>query len=333
MGVAPLCERRDSAKVWGDNDVISWSTSDIAGIHLGDSHITAARVVKKGEGPLVITHAGWVPYDVSAPEKDIAGMVKNLWRAIHMPTNMVCASLRSSAMVMRYFKMPSMTAAELKSALTLQAEEAMQLTRDKLSVDWHIQKPMRGNTVPGFLRVEGVLAAAPIKDVSRQLAILAMAGLDAVIVDVRAMAVANLYQVLDNSGGESSVCLVNMSPHSADVIVMRKMGGVYPYTVFCRASTWEQSPGFLAENIRDVLKYSEFKLDWDSVRRILLTGEVPGQAEFIDHLRADLKLPVEMWDPLAAMTVRGQRMTDRLAESPANASLLVPSLGLAIRRS
>ncbi len=313
--------------------MISWSISDIAGIHLGDSHITATRVVTKGKDRPIITHAGWIPYDASAPEKDIAAILKSFWRSARIPTKMVCASLRSPAMVMRYFKIPAMSPAELKAALTLQAEEALQLTRDKLSVDWHIQNRPTGGAAIGNPMVDGILAAAPVKDVERQLAILTLAGLDPVIVDVRAMAVANLFLSLDDQAGESSVCLVNMTPHSADVIVIRKLGGLYPYTAFCRASTWEQSPGFLSENIRDVLKYSEFKLDWDSVKRVLLTGEVPEPKEFIEHLRKDLNLPVEVWNPLAAMTVRDHRVKDRLAESVASASLLVPSLGLALRRA
>ncbi len=236
-------------------------------------------------------------------------------------------------MVMRYFKIPAMSSAELKSALTLQAEEALQLTRDKLSVDWHVQKKAPGSLVAGNPMIEGILAAAPVKDVERQLSILTLAGLDPVIVDVRAMAVANLFMLLDDHAGEASVCLVNMTPHSADVIVIRKLGGIYPYTVFCRASTWEQSPGFLCENIRDVMKYSEFKLDWDSAKRVLLTGEVPEPKEFIEQLRKDLNVPVEVWNPLTALTISDPRVKDLLAGSAASASLLVPALGLATRRS
>ncbi|MEI6788808.1 MAG: pilus assembly protein PilM [bacterium] len=313
--------------------MISWSTSDIAGIHLGDTHITAARVVLKGTELPVITHVGWVPYDAAASEKNIALVLKNFWRTIRMPTQMVCASLRSPAMVMRYFKIPAMSSAELKSALTLQAEEALQLTRDKLSVDWHVQKKAPGSLVAGNPMIEGILAAAPVKDVDRQLSILTLAGLDPVIVDVRAMAVANLFMLLDDHAGEASVCLVNMTPHSADVIVIRKLGGIYPYTVFCRASTWEQSPGFLSENIRDVMKYSEFKLDWDSAKRVLLTGEVPESGAFIEHLRKDLNVPVEVWNPLTALTISDSRVKDALAKSTASASLLVPALGLATRRA
>ena len=312
--------------------MISWSTSDIAGIHLGDTHITASRVIQKGTELPVITHVGWVPYDAAASEKDIALVLKNFWRTTRMPTQMVCSSLRSSAMVMRYFKIPAMSLAELKSTLTLQAEEALQLTRDKMSVDWHVQKRSQGDSVAGNPMIEGILAAAPVKDVERQLSILSLAGLDPVIVDVRAMAVANLFILLDDHAGEASVCLVSMTPHSADVIVIRKLGGIYPYTVFCRASTWEQSPGFLSENIRDVLKYSEFKLDWDSAKRVLLTGEVPESGAFIEQLRKDLNVPVEVWNPLEAMTIKDHRVKELLAESTTSSKLLVPSLGLALRR-
>ena len=235
-------------------------------------------------------------------------------------------------MVMRYFKMPAISASEMKAALTLQAEEALQLTRDKVAVDWHVQEWTRGGgEVPPV--IQGILAAAPVKDVERELSILTLAGLDPVIVDVRAMAVANLFLSLDDQAGESSVCLVNMTPHSADVIVLRKLGGLYPYTVFCRASTWAQSPGFLGENIRDVLKFSEFKLDWDSVKRVLLTGEVPEDTTFIDQLRSALTMPVEVWNPLAGMNLRDQSVREMLAESPANSALLVPALGLALRRA
>ncbi len=311
--------------------MISWSTSDIAGIHLGDSHVSAVRILLKGQKVPTITHAGWEPYDSGAAEKDIAGVVRGLWKSLRMPTRMVSSSLRSSSMVMRYFKIPVMSDRDLKSALALMAEEALQLPKAKLSVDWHIEvRPPKKET--GNVMVEGLLAAAPIKDVERQLTILSLAGLDPVIVDIRAMAVANLFQALDDRAGESAVCLVNMAPHSADVVVMRKLGGVYPYTVFCRASTWGQSPGFLAENIRDVLKYSEFKLDWDGVKRVVLTGEVPENGDFLESLRTELRLPVEVWNPINDMAVQSQGVKDQLAKNPVDAAKLVPALGLALRR-
>lgn len=310
--------------------MISWSTNNLAGIHLGDTHVTALRATLKAKGLPFVTHAGWRPYDSKASEKEIAAVVRTLWHDIKMPTRMVCSSLRSPSMIMRYFKVPSMSESELRSALTLQAEEAMHLTREKLSVDWHVEG--RAAVKTGGAMVEGILAAAPTQDVDRQLEVLRLAGLDPVIVDIRSMAVANLFLRLDNKAGEASVCLVNLSPHSADVVVMRKLGGVYPYTVFCRASTWGEAPGFLGENIRDVLKYSEFKLDWDGVKRVLLTGEVPANGGFLETLRKDLGMPVEIWNPWDEGVGRTDRVKALLDGASEGAPMLVPALGLALRR-
>ncbi len=311
--------------------MIGWSISDIAGVHMGDSHITAARLFVKGKDMPVVTHAGWIPYDPSASEKDIAGILKTLWRSARMPTRLVCASLRSSATVMRYFKVPLMAAAELESALMLQAEEALQLDRGNVSVDWHIQERVRGTPAEKHVMIEGVLYAAPAKDVERQLSIMAQAGLDPVIVDMRAMAVANLYAMVMSGKEEETVCLVNLAPHSADVIILSK-GGIYPYTVFCRASTWEESPAFLCENIRDVIKYGEFKLDWDHPRQVLLTGHAMVNSDFVAKVQEGITIPVAAWDPLQSLNLKSGRVKHMLDSDPDNAAMLVPSLGLAMRR-
>ena len=309
--------------------MISWSTSDIAGIHFGDTHITVARVKCDRSGRLVITHAGWTPWDSRESEKKCAAEVRELWRKTKIPTKMVCSSLRSASLVMRYFRMPYMSALELESALGLQAEEALQLPKDQVAVDWYVHggKAGAGNAI-----IEGILSAAPLKDVTHQLSILSMAGLDPVIVDIRALAVANLYLDLGGLNDAVPTCVVSLTPHSADIIMMGKEGKIYPYTVFCRASTWEQEPAFLSENIRDVLRYSEFKLDWPRAQRILLTGQVPTAPAFVEGVKEMLKLEVELWNPLDKVDVKTQDVKDLLAADPAGAAMLGVSLGLAIRR-
>jgi Tfp pilus assembly PilM family ATPase len=323
--------------------VLSWSTSDVAGVNFGDGHITVARLRGNNGGPFEVTHAGWAEYDSSAPEQAIAATVKALWRKAGLPTTTVVASLRSSALVVRYFKYPSMPEAELRSALQLQAEECLQLTQDELVVDCLINKGAAlkdGSRVAGEM-IEGVLAAAPSKDVDRVLNILHMAGLDTIVLDVRAVAVANLYATLAEKREESTVCVVNLSPHSADVIVLSKTGGLYPHTVFCRASTWAESPAFLCENIRDVMKYSEFKLDWEPVRRVFLTGDMPirgnigsqlADGDFLASIQAGLKLPVETWNPLKHLVLKTKGIRELIEGHPADAARLTPCLGLALRR-
>ncbi len=336
--------------------MISWSTADVAGVNFGDSHITVARLRGKGSGPFEVSHAGWATYDSAASEQDIASAIRALWRTARIPTKAVVASLRSSALVVRYFKYPSMSEEDLRSALDLQAEECLQLPRNELVVDCHINKgtvPQAGRRVEGAM-TEGILAAAPAKDVDRTLSILRMAGLDPIILDVRALAVANLYATLARPSEDPTICVVNLSPHSADVIVVSKSGGIYPHTVFCRASTWGESPAFLCENIRDVMKYTEFKLDWEPVRRVILTGDVPTQGvagsvpaspekttatmavspstgDFVTGIQARVRLPVETWNPLGSLLLKSKGIRALLESSPKSAAMLVPSLGLALR--
>lgn len=316
------------------DDVISWSTKDVAGVNFGDSHITVARLRGGAGGAYQVTHAGWRAQDPSAPEAELAAAVKALWRDARLPTSSVVASLRSPSLVVRYFKYPAMSEAELHAALRLQAEECLQAPADDLAVDCHINSGcvLSGKAGGNEKPIEGIMAAAPLRDVKRVLDVLFMAGLDPVILDVRAVAVANLYATLAGRREESSVCVVSLSPHSADVIVLSKSGGIYPHTVFCRASTWEESPSFLCENVRDVMKYSEFKLDWDPVRRVVLTGEIPASGAFAQAVQGAIGLPVEVWNPLSRLQFATRRVKDALESSPVNAGMLAPSLGLALRR-
>jgi Tfp pilus assembly PilM family ATPase len=314
-----------------ENDVISWSTSDVAGVNFGDSHITVARLRGQGGGPFEVTHAGWGAYDPGASEEVIAAAIKSLWRKTRLPTTTVVASVRSAALVVRYFKYPSLTEHELQSALELQAEECLQVEGDQLVVDCHINRREVAKE-SGRKSIEGVLAAAPSKDVDRLLNILSLAGLDPIILDVRSMAIANLYAALVARKDDATVCVVNVAPHSADVVVLPKSGAIYPHTVFCRASTWGESPTFLCENIRDVMKYSEFKLDWEPVQRVVLTGEMPSQSDFMAKIQAGTKIPVEWWDPLGAVSVRSESVRRLVAAEPEHAGMLVSSLGLALRR-
>lgn len=316
-----------------ERDVIGWSTVDVAGINFGDSHITAARVRKTVGGAREVTHAGWGEYDSSAPEPKVAEALRALWRKTGLPTTTVVASLRSASLVVRYFKYPGMPQDELRSALRLQAEESLQMTGDQLVVDCHLNVGSgsaagQGGGAP----IEGVMAAAPLKDVQRMLNILFLAGLDPIILDVRSMAVANLYVALARTGDDSPVCVVNLAPHSADLIVLSRTGAIYPHTVFCRSSTWRESPAFLCENIRDAIRYSEFKLDWPQVERIVLTGDMPANGEFVAKIRQGVDKPVEIWNPLSGLTLKAGGVRELLTSNPVNAAMLAPCLGLALRR-
>lgn len=310
--------------------MINWSTKDIAGIEFGDRYIAAVRVRGRGKGSFVLTHAGYVDYDSASEPKVIAEAVKALWKKTRMPTRTVCASLRSGSLAMRYFSLPPMTEKELKRSLQLKAEEALQLTGNDVVVEWHLNAPSK---TEGVQSLTGLLIAAPTRDVERELDVLYEAGLDPVILDVRALAMANLFEVLEDGGGTAPVCLVNLSPHSADVMIRRGVAEIYPHSIYCRASTWIESPSFLAENIRDVVRYSEYKLGWAPVRQVVLSGSIPCDSVFLGVLKESLGMDLRYWDPVSGLDRKSSEVKALLDGKDYPAGLLAPSLGLALRRS
>lgn len=310
--------------------MINWSTKDIAGIEFGDRHIAVVRVREKAKGALVMTHAGTVDYDSSAAPKVISEAVRQLWKQARVPTRTVCASLRSGSQALRFFNLPPMTVPELKRSLQLKAEEALQIPGSDVVVEWHLNPTRPGE---GVKAMSGLLAAAPVSDVERELEVLYAAGLDPVILDVRPLAVANLFEVMGESGMDRALCLVNLSQHAADVMIRRPSGELYPHAIYCRASTWEEAPGFLAENIRDVIRYSEYKLGWESVTQVVFTGAIPGKEGFLAMLKEALKVEVRCWSPVTAVARKSRAVAAFLAEDPARAGLLTAALGLALRRS
>jgi len=311
--------------------MISWSTSDVAGLEFGDTHVAAVRLQGRPGGALELSHAGWIECLPGARPREVAAAIRELWRTARIPTRMVCSALRSAALVMRYFKVPAMSDAELGAALALQAEEALQLGRDQFMLDWHVGRSAEAAPGDAPFR-EGLLTAAPASDVKRQLEILHAAGLDPVIVDVRALAVANLYNALEAETNGAPVCLVHLTPHSADVVVRRDRDVAYPHTVYCRTTTWEESVPFLGENIRDVLLYSQYKLDWPSAEKVVLTGQLPAAAPLDAELPRLLDLPVETWRPVARLPRVARRVQDLLDQDASMEGRLVSGLGLALRR-
>lgn len=312
--------------------MINWSTSDIAGIEFGDTHVAVARLREKASGSFLVTHAGWENYEPAAPLMAKAGVIKQLWKRIRMPTRTVCAALRSSSMVVRSFSVPAMTEEELKGVLSLQAEEALQLSRQEIVVEWIVNHTANApdESVKG---ITGIYAAAPVKDVEEQLELLHAADLDPVILDIRALAVANLRAALKGAdAADYPLCLVNLSPHAADIILQQKPGVIYPHTVYCRASTWDDTPEFLVENIRDVLRYGEYKLGWTPINRVVLAGQVREGSVLQTKVCEALNLEVQLWEPWEECLELSRSVKRLLSrDCIGDGGILVPAFGLGLR--
>ena len=311
-----------------------FSREDVAGLDIGDSCIAGARVRFKRNGQIQVTNAGWVEYESGASDKGVASAVRRLWRKCNISTFTVCSCLRSRSLAFIHFAYPDLSSDELESALRLRAEETMQMPADEIIMDWHTSRRSgkEANNKNGR-GIEGILIATPRKEVERHLAILEMAGVYPIILDVGCMAISNLFLELDGRNrGEKGVCLVNLGKHNADIAVLFNGEYIYPRIVLSRSVAWEEAVDYLLENVRDVLAYCEFKLRRGPVEQLLFTGRIPSKELLLEKTAETIALPAELWNPLQHPRVKVSRSVHSLGSQEDTAPLMTASLGLALRR-
>ena len=303
---------------------------DVVGLDVSNGVISAARLAASPKGSLRLLNAGWATVASGASERELATAIRSVWRSASLPSRTVCASLRSRSAIVRYFSYPAMDRVELVSALGLEAEDSLQLPRNQIALDWHLNH--QRNPVAGSAsRLAGLLVAVPRKEVDQQLDLLRQAGLYPVAIDLGATAVGNLFQTLQpDPKSYEDTCVLHLTSQSADMVLLFGGDSLYARTIYARGANWEVSLGSLLEGLQDVLKYYTFKLRGQPVRRLVLSGRVPQIPNFMDHLRSSAGVPVELWDPLASMKA-GSRHAQRVMNDSSKPSLAI-SLGLALRR-
>ena len=307
---------------------------NVAGLDIGDGLMTAARVRVLRDGRLSVTHVGWEEYDPAASDRRIADAIRRLWRRHAISAFSVSSCLRCPSLTMKNFKYPEFSGAELASALRLEAEQALQIPQDKIAVDWHVAPRRSGAAVgeEGPEGAEGVMVAAPKAEVVRHLDLLRMAGLYPVVVDVGTLAVGNLFAAVGEAVPPgTAVCLINLGRRMADISILYQGDFVYPRVVSSRAADWTTVPEQLAGHLQDMLKYSQFKLRHEPVKRVVLCGRVSADPAWMKAFADGVGMPVELWNPLskAAMGVRSSRTLS--GESARMGPALATCLGLALR--
>lgn len=309
-------------------------SENVVGVDIGDRVVTAARVQVRKDGQFVLTHAGTQEYAANATDRQIAEAIRALWRSASISCFTVATCLRSQLMCLKHFRFQGITVSELPAALEIEAEAALQMPHFRLAMDWHISRSqVPEKAAPDVPEIDGLLVVASTVDVQRHLSILRLAGLYPVVLDVGALAIANLYHAMNSAKqNESNACLVSLGHRLADIAVLYGSNSVYPRTMVSRAADWSNVPDLLATNIQEVLKYCQFKLYQEPLSKILLCGQIPARSDFVSRLETSLGIHVEIWNPLKTIQCgfRTARLFDR--ERDRLGSALAVSLGLALRR-
>ncbi len=304
------------------------SREEIAGLDLRDCCVVAVQVATH-RGALRLVRAGHVPLALKADEATVVAAIRRLWREAGLTTYTVACTLRSDRLTVKPFRLSGLTRAEIDAALRLNAEESLQVPPDRLVTGCHFSRT--SESADGKMTVEGVLVASFAAAVDAQLALLRSAGLYPVCMDASGLALGNLFLTLNPSRPKGDVvCLVNLSAHTADIVIIGEDDSIYPLTVLSRASTWNEAADYLATNIQDALKYHQFKLRRAPVQRLLITGYLPAREPLFKSVLQRLALPVEFWNPVARLAA-SRSSVRALQANEAVAPLLATAAGLALR--
>lgn len=300
---------------------------DVAGVDVGDDYVALARIRRKG-ARWSVTHAATTPCDTAAAPEAVAGVVRGLARKVGLSTRTTASSLHSRSLLYRYCRFPGIGEPdEIRAAMRIEAEEALQLPPDEIVTAW---QPL-GGAQEGAPAAEGILVAVPERDVVRHVRILQLAGLYPAMLDVRCMALANLYRsvrpaVADDREGDRIVCLTHMSASSADTAILYGGDRVYARSVHFRAgANAEDRTAYLLGSLQDVLKYFRFKLHNRPVDELVMMGRVPDPARLCERATAACGVPTSLWDPAADLGLPTGRRG-----GGADPALLCVALGLAL---
>ena len=305
---------------------------DVAGLDIGDGYIAAARVSRNGIGRVEVKNAGWREINPDASDGERIAAIRSLWRSCHMPTNTVCSCLRSRSAAIKPFRFTGVSSEELASAIQIEAEDVLQTDANRFYLDWYINGRERvgRNETEGAVS-EGLFVATLREEVDRYLRLMQRAGVYPIRLNVAPVAVANLFLQLDPAEfTEDTLCLVNLTSHWADMVIIGPGPFLYVRSVFSVTETWGCAIPYLVQNLADVLEYYQRRLRRDPVQKVLFTGLIPDRETYGDILTQALGIPVGRWNPLEHATLSGPAADTILELGQEDGSILSTSLGLAL---
>ena len=287
------------------------------GLDIGEDYISAARGSVGKNGLYEISDFCFTEIEPGLQDGAIASVIGKLWLKHNINTHLVYSCFRSTSLNVKYFKYPDLSEPELRSTLLLEAEHTFQRPREELDIDWQLCG-----------KSEGLLVAAPKEDVNRHTSILRTAGLYPAAVDAGCVVLASLYLKLKSRHLQDAECVINANNEAVDIAVIFGKGQIYPRSIYSGSVPLRDRPDFIVENIDELLRYCQFKLYRQPVKRLVMTGRLSSKSEFMTKLKNAVNIPVELWNPLKDVKLKA-------GLSGAHMDMIGPvaavSLGLALR--
>lgn len=260
----------------------------------------------------------------------IAKSLQSLFTHLQIPSKEIVFAISGYSVIIKKINLPSMTEKELSQSIQYEAQQHIPFDIKEVNLDFQIMGPLRED--PDSLSV--LLVAVKKETLNAFLEVFNLAGLEACIADVAALALANAYEMKYPLGG-SPVALINLGASQITVHILSQDGPVFTRDIFLggRQLTeqiqsqlglsfeeaekvklmWDRSPdqldqigpSFLSvvqtwmdeiKKILDVLTASDPET---KPTKIVLSGGsslLPGLPQFLSK---GLQLPVELFNPFS----------------------------------
>jgi type IV pilus assembly protein PilM len=189
-------------------------SKSIIGLDIGSSSVRVVEARQNGS-KWVVESAGWVDLPKEALESNkpeskqtfMLEAIRRLFKEHGIRSRNVVTSLSGDSVIVRYVKLPFMSAEELRGSIATEAEQYIPLNIDQVILDFQILGEVQEE---GQKKLDVLLVAAKNEAVNQHLSVLKLAGLSPRIIDVDAFALQNAYEISRVEGGDETVALINV---------------------------------------------------------------------------------------------------------------------------
>lgn len=301
------------------------------GVDVGSTAVKAVALGARGKGggprPLLGSHLVTLPPD---QDTDLSDAIKKAVGALNTPTHAVNLSVSGQWVIMRIVEMVTMKPEEMKQALPFEAQRYMPFNLQDVVIDGVALGPSDPTKT-------WVLIVACKKDlIERRIEAVKHAGLEAALLDVDALALANSFLAASNGRRTNETCaIVNLGAQLTNLVIFH---GAIPYLV--RDIPWggeklirntaEQlgrqgadiatllSEGPPPPDVLSAMKLAcevvvtELQLSFDYFENrfgqppetILVSGGLALCPGLLDALKSHLTQPVTLWSPVEGLSAQ-----------------------------
>ena len=341
----------------------------LVGLDIGSSAVKAVELKAAGRGYKVATYgAEPLPREsiVDGAIIDataVSDAIRRLFETRGIRTRDVAASLSGNAVIVKKIALPTMTEAELAESIYWEAEQYIPFDIQDVNLDYQV---LEGGDAGGRGTMDVLLVAAKKEKIADYTGVIAQAGKNAVVVDVDAFALQNVYEanygiepgavvaLLDIGASATTINILfgDQSVFTRDIAIggrayadalHRELG--VPLSAAAQLKRGEAAEGVSVDEARPTLRavtenvmleiqktfdfYTSTAAS-DRIDRIVLSGGASRAEGLAEALGERFRAPVENLDPFRRIAFDAKKAGADAAEVGATAAVAV---GLALRRA